>query len=107
MGFVGSVRINQFSNGKKKKKNPLDKAPSLSLPLFHLLAFSAIWGNPSPSGIPAYSQSQGGLCLRKPSYNGASPPGSVTYECFSFISFVKVCGGEGVNGLLRGLEHKN
>lgn len=30
--------------------------------------------------------------MREPRYNGASPPGSVTYEWFSFISFVKVWG---------------
>lgn len=44
-----------------KQPKTLDKVPSLSLPLFHLLAFAAIWSNPSQSGIPAYSQSQGGL----------------------------------------------
>lgn len=65
---------------------------SLNPALFHFLESCAIFGNPFQSSIPAFSQSQGRFCLSKPRYNGASICGGVTYQWFSFISFVNARG---------------
>ena len=107
--FIRCLRIHGVCRiGKNKsifkRLKTLDKALFLSLPLFPLLASLAIWGNHSSSGIPAHSQWQGSFCLSKPRYNRASPCRGVTYQWFSFISFVNV---RGRTALSEGLEWKN
>lgn len=82
--------------GNKKKKSifkelkNIEQGSRFFFLLFHFLESCAIFGNPVQSTIPALTQSQGGFCLSKSRYNGASVCGGVTCQWFSFIWFVNV-----------------